>query len=164
MKVCNFPAHIAFFLFLFFYAMIFYMIEITPEKQKIIKTMAQKYGLGLILLFGSQFTGKTRKESDFDIAYLSDKKLSFEDEGKIIMDLAKIIGARDERLVNLSDIGKAGALLLKEIFDRHQIIFSADQNIYDSYKIFAVKNFFDSRPLFDLRDYLIGKYFTRYAK
>lgn len=140
------------------------MIEITLEKQEMIGKMADKYGLNLILLFGSQVKGKTRKESDYDIAYLADKKLSFEDEGGMIINLAKIIGARDERLINLSDIGKAGALLLKEIFDRHQIIFYADRNIYDSYKIFAVKNFIENRPLFDLRNYLIEKYFTRHAQ
>lgn len=142
----------------------FGMIEITPEKQEMIRRMADKYGLNLILLFGSQVKGKTRKESDYDIAYLADKKLSFEDEGGMIINLAKIIGARDERIINLSDIGRAGVLLLKEIFDRHQIIFSADRNIYDSYKIFAVKNFLENRPLFDLRNYLIEKYFTRHAQ
>ena len=140
------------------------MIEITPEKKGIIKKMAEKYGLKLVLLFGSQVKGKTHKESDYDIAYLADKKLSFEDEGRMIVDLAGIVGARDERIVNLADIRKAGALLLKEIFDHHQIIFCSDRNAYDSYKIFAVKNFFDSRPIFDLRDYLIGKYFASHAK
>ena len=126
--------------------------------------LAEKYGLDLVILFGSQIAGKTHKESDFDIAYLSDKKLSFEDEGRIIIELAPIIGARDERLVNLSNIKKAGALLLKEIFNKHQVLFCADRNVYDSYKIFAVKNFLENRPLFDLRDYLIKKYFARHAQ
>jgi len=129
-----------------------------------VKNLAEKHGLSLVMLFGSQVTGKIHKESDFDIAYLSDKKLSFEDEGRIIIDLAKIIGARDERLVNLCDIKNAGALLLKEVFDRHQILFCADRNIYDSYKIFSVKNFIESRPLFDLRDFLIKKYFAKHAQ
>ena len=138
------------------------MIDIDKIKPQI-KELAEKYGLDLVMLFGSQVTGKTHKESDFDIAYLSDKKLSFEDEGRMIIDLAPIIGARDERLVNLSNIRQAGALLLKEIFDKHRVLFCADQNIYDSYKIFAVKNFLENRPLFDLRDYLIGKYFASHA-
>lgn len=140
------------------------MIEITLEKQEMIGKIANKYGLNLILMFGSQVKGKTRKESDYDIAYLADKKLSFEDEGNIIIELAKIIGARDERLLNLSNIRKAGALLLKEIFNKHQVIFCADQNIYDSYKIFSVKNFIENRPLFDLNDYLIKSYFVKYAQ
>ena len=138
------------------------VIDIDKIKPQI-KELAKKYGLDLVMLFGSQVTGKTHKESDFDIAYLSDKKLSFEDEGRIIIDLALIIGARDERLVNLCSVKEAGALLLKEIFDRHQVLFCADRNVYDSYKIFAVKNFIESRPLFDLRDYLIGKYFANHA-
>ena len=141
------------------------MIMIDAEKIKPqVKNLAEKHGLSLVMLFGSQVTGKTHKESDFDIAYLSDKKLSFEDEGRIIIDLAKIIGARDERLVNLCNIKEAGALLLKEIFDQHQLLFCADRNVYDSYKIFSVKNFIESRPLFDLRDFLIKKYFASHAQ
>ena len=89
-----------------------------------IKKLAEKHGLSLVILFGSQVAGKTHKESDYDFAYLSDKKLSFEDEGKIIIDLAEVIGARDERLINLTDIKKAGAFLLKEIFDRHHVLFT----------------------------------------
>ena len=139
------------------------VIDIDKIKPQI-KELAEKYGLDLVMLFGSQVTGKTHKESDFDIAYLSDKKLSFEDEGRMIIDLAPIIGARDERLVNLSNIRQAGALLLKEIFDKHRVLFCADQNIYDSYKIFAVKNFLENRPLFDLRNYLIKRYFVTHAK
>jgi len=139
------------------------MIDIDKIKLQV-KNLAEKHGLSLVMLFGSQVTGKTHKESDFDIAYLADKKLSFEDEGRIIIDLAKIIGARDERLVNLCNIKNAGALLLKEIFDRHQILFCADRNVYDSYKIFSVKNFIESRPLFDLRDFLIKKYFAYHAQ
>jgi len=141
------------------------MIMIDAEKIKPqVKNLAEKYGLSLLMLFGSQVTGKTHKESDFDIAYLADKKLSFEDGGRIIIEIAKIIGARDERLVNLCNIKESGALLLKEIFDRHQVLFCADRNVYDSYKIFSVKNFIESRPLFDLRDFLIKKYFASHAQ
>jgi len=141
------------------------MIMIDAEKIKPqVKNLAEKYGLSLLMLFGSQVTGKTHKESDFDVAYLADKKLSFEDEGRIIIEIAKIIGVRDERLVNLCNIKESGALLLKEIFDRHQVLFCADRNVYDSYKIFSVKNFIESRPLFDLRDFLIKKYFASHAQ
>lgn len=138
------------------------MIDINKMKPQIEK-LARKHGLGLVLLFGSQVTGKTHKESDYDIAYLSNKELSFEDEGQIIIELAKIIGIRDERLLNLSNIKKAGALLLKEIFDKHLVLFCANRHAYDSYKIFSFKNFIESRPLFDLRDYLIKRYFAKHV-
>ena len=145
--------------------MLYDIVVINVDKIKPqIKELADKHGLSLVMLFGSQVTGRTHKESDFDVAYLSDKELSFKDEGRIIIELAPIIGARDERLVNLSNIRQAGALLLKEIFDKHRVLFCADQNIYDSYKIFAVKNFLESRPLFDLRDHLIKKYFASHAQ
>ena len=138
------------------------MIDTDKIKPQI-KNLAEKYSLDLVILFGSQASGRTHKESDYDVAYLSNKELSFKDEGQIIIELAKIIGIRDERLVNLSNIKKAGALLLKEIFDKHLVLFCANRAAYDSYKIFSLKNFIESRPLFDLRDYLIKRYFAKYA-
>ncbi|RJQ31015.1 nucleotidyltransferase domain-containing protein [Candidatus Parcubacteria bacterium] len=50
-----------------------FVIEITREKREKIKNMAEKYGLKLVLLFGSRVKGKVHEESDYDIAYLSDK-------------------------------------------------------------------------------------------
>lgn len=138
-------------------------METIKIKHELFKEITKKYSLKLILLFGSQIKGKTHQESDYDIAYLADKNLSFEDEGNIIIELTRIIKIKDERLINLSNIRKAGAFLLKEIFDRHQILFYEDKNIYDSYKIFAIKNFLENRPLFDLRDSLIEKYFVNHA-
>jgi predicted nucleotidyltransferase len=51
------------------------------EKQYIAR-IAQKYSLELILLFGSQATGRTHGQSDFDVAYLSKQKLDLEEEAK----------------------------------------------------------------------------------
>ena len=144
--------------------MLYDIVMIDADKIKPqIKKLAEKYGLDLVMLFGSQVAGKTHKESDFDIAYLSDKKLSFEDEGRIIIDLALIIGARDERLVNLCSVKEAGALFVKEIFDRHQVLFAPTAMFMIHTRYSPSKIFIESRPLFDLRDYLIGKYFANHA-
>ncbi|HDK81390.1 MAG TPA: nucleotidyltransferase domain-containing protein, partial [Nitrospirae bacterium] len=55
------------------YSMIMFNIAKTkPEVRKI----AEKYRLPLVLLFGSQVSGRTHPQSDVDIAFLSEKRMS----------------------------------------------------------------------------------------
>lgn len=46
----------------------------TSNQDEKIKNIAENYDLKLALLFGSQVSQCTHRESDFDIAYLSAKK------------------------------------------------------------------------------------------
>lgn len=138
------------------------MIELTDKKQKELAEIKEKYGLRLLILFGSRVSGKLHKESDYDIAYLSRRVLTFEDEGRLISDLMKIVETSDERLINLVNIREAGPLLLKEIFREHQVLFKEKGDTYQAYKIYSIKNYLDSRSLFELKDFLIKKYLTEH--
>jgi uncharacterized protein len=129
----------------------------------IVEDVVAKYNLRLLILFGSRVKGGLHSESDYDVAYLSKDTLSLEDEGGLILDLMEIIRVTDERLINLVNIRTAGPLLLKEIFDTHEVIFREDGDIYDTYKIYATKYYLDSRPLFELREYLIANYLSKHA-
>jgi len=49
-------------------------MEIDDKKEKLMREIAQKYDLRLVLLFGSQVDGKQlHNESDFDVAYKQEK-------------------------------------------------------------------------------------------
>jgi uncharacterized protein len=127
------------------------------------KDVAAKYNLRMLILFGSRVKGGLHSESDYDVAYLSKDTLSLEDEGRLILDLMGIIKVTDERLINLVNIRTVGPLLLKEIFDIHEVIFREDRDIYDTYRIYAMKYYLDSRPLFELREALIANYFAKHV-
>ena len=86
--------------------------KISP--QKLIKKIAQKYNLELILLFGSRVNGKISKESDFDIAYLSKRELNMEEEVGLNCDLMRIF---QSDMVDLTNVRRANPLLLKKISD-----------------------------------------------
>jgi len=45
-----------------------------------IKEIAQKYNLEMVLLFGSQVNGRTKPDSDIDIAYSAQKLLSTDEK------------------------------------------------------------------------------------
>jgi len=141
------------------------MIEIDEKKKILLAKLAEDYDLELLILFGSQVTGKTHKESDFDIGYVSKKDITVEDHVKMHPILMNVLGIKSELLISLTDIKTAPPLLLKEMFEKgkHIVLYTKDRTIYDEYAIYSMKNYLDSRPLFDLRDFLIDKYFATHA-
>ncbi len=134
------------------------MINIEAIKPKT-KTLAEKYGLSLILLFGSQVTGKTHKESDVDIAYLSSRKFSFDEESNIDTDLIEIFKNNEVQLVNIK---KASPLFMKKIVEKCIVLYEEDRSIFTDLILHSIRMYEESSALFDLRrhylDYKINSY------
>jgi len=117
-----------------------------------IKELAGKYHLSLVLLFGSRATGKIHARSDFDVAYLSEKPLDLMDEARMLCDLMPIFRSDKIDLVNKK---KPPPLLMKRVFDSHQVLFCADKARYFNYQMYALRRYIEAKPLLDLRsDYL----------
>ncbi len=136
-------------------------MDVTQKQSERISDIAGIYGLELVLLFGSRVRGKVHKESDFDVAYVSKKKLDFEQEYHLNYEFTRVFG-HDE--VDTVDIRKAAPLLMNQIFKDHQILFCSDMTKYHKYKIYAVKRYMEAAPLFKLRSELVNKYFARKHK
>lgn len=129
-------------------------MDITEIKPKIEK-LAEKYNLSLVVLFGSRATGKTHIHSDFDAAYLSRKSLDLMDEARLVCDLMPVFRSDKVDLVNLK---KAPPLLMKRIFDQHQVLFCADKAQYFAYQMYALRGYIEAKPLLKLRsDYVRGR-------
>src|SRR3989344_4507986 len=119
------------------------------------KEIAGKYGLSLVLLFGSQVTGKTHKESDIDIAYLSDKPLDLMTEARLMVDLMPTF---ESNAVDIVDLKKAPPLLMKLIFDHHEVLFCRDYGRYFTYLMYAKRRYREAASLFALRDKALGRF------
>lgn len=136
---------------------------IDTEKTKTqIESLAEKYDLELILLFGSMAGGEKylHQESDFDIAYLSKKNLTFEEEIKLDCDLMPIF--KSDR-IDLTNLKRANPLLMKQIFDKHQIIYCGNQEVYNTYQVYAIKKYIEAKPLFDLTSHLVNRFIKKHA-
>jgi uncharacterized protein len=71
----------------------------------------------LAFLFGSRACGRSRPESDFDIAVLVDEKTAGEDRGRVIRRLASRLGREvSSELIDLVVLNDAPALL------RHRVL------------------------------------------
>ena len=134
------------------------MIHIDAIRPKI-KTLAEKYGLSLVLLFGSQATGNAHKESDVDIAYLSPRMIPFEEEININADLVEVFRNNDVQSVN---IRKASPLFLKKIVERCMILYEKDRNIFTDLNLYSLRIYEEAKVLFDLRDHYLAYKIDRY--
>jgi len=121
-------------------------MEIQEKQNKKIEELAGKYGLRLVLLFGSRVSGKVHKESDYDVAYLPQKNLSFEQEIQINYEFTNIF-QRDR--VDTVDIRKAPPLLLYAIFKECQILYKEDDLIFPTRRAYAFKRYVEAKPMLE---------------
>lgn len=129
------------------------MFPLKIKEKSLLKKIAQKYSLELLLLFGSQISKRIHKESDYDIAYLSKKDLDIKEEINLNYDLIDIFNSDRVDLVNLK---KANPLLSFEIAKQCQLIFG-EKKIFSEFKALAFKKYIDHLPILDLEKTLIKK-------
>ena len=121
-------------------------MEISEKQQKRINELAKKYQLKLILLFGSRATGKTHKESDYDVAYLPSGNLSYDEETDINL---QFIGIFSHDRIDTVDLRKANPLLLYGIFKNCQILFAEDDLIFYRYRVYILKKYIEAEPYYE---------------
>jgi len=110
----------------------------------ILSTIAENYSLNLIILFGSQATGKTNSESDWDIAVKGAHILSLDQRLDMIGEFEKIYPN-----IDLVDIRRADPLLLACIALEGKSLFESDPLQFEEFKLFARVQYIDARPLLD---------------
>lgn len=92
--------------------------------EKIIIEIIQKYITPkLIYIFGSYNTEYFNKESDIDIAVLSENKITEENMWKIKLDLINETGKE----IDFIDLNSAGIILKKEVVYKGKAIFFEDE-------------------------------------
>jgi len=134
------------------------MLKLTKKQKLEIEEVAQKYDLKLILLFGSQASGKTHKKSDADIALIFDEKkrkdLPLDDQLSIFAALSRVI----IKNLDISVVNHANPLLLKQIYFSSQLLFGSEKDYYN-FRLYAFNRFNDYAPYFvreaELASYLV---------
>lgn len=123
-------------------------IQIDEKLKDRVSKLADKYGLRLVLLFGSQARGEAKKGSDIDIAILAPKRLTEEEIIYLNYEFTNILPI--DR-VDLVDLHGAPPLLMKQIADSAEIIYNINSYDFQNFQIYAAKLYAEARPLFDLR-------------
>lgn len=125
------------------------MIDINQTQEKALGELANKYDLKLIILFGSQVNGRIHQESDYDIAFLSNRELSLSEQSGFGEGLMPILRIKDERFVNIVDMKTAGPLMLYSITSKGKVLFERKPSFFLSLKLYAWKVFIDTQSFRD---------------
>lgn len=92
-------------------------------KEQVMVFMKEKINPYLIVLFGSAAKGTDRKDSDYDLAYLSDQVLGMYDRFMLAQELAAIVN----RDVDLIDLKEATTVFAAQVVGTGQTIYCNDE-------------------------------------
>jgi len=123
-----------------------------PDK---IKPWCQAREIDLCILFGSQATGKTHRNSDVDIALFS------ETNPDLSRHLLRFIGEAEDLFGNLIDVVvidmESDPELLLEIFQHGRLLYESQPGLFIEHRIYAIRIFEDTEPLCRLRDEVLAQ-------
>ncbi len=116
-------------------------MEITLEKQAQLVQIAERYGLDLIILFGSAATGKTHPESDVDIAVWGASRLELDTFLNLGRDLEFLFPQ-----IDLCDLRVAPPLLKAAVVQHGQVLFERERSAYQFLKLRFISEYLDFKP------------------
>ncbi|MBI4599756.1 nucleotidyltransferase domain-containing protein [Candidatus Uhrbacteria bacterium] len=124
-------------------------MEITKLQKESIAEIAKKYGLTLVLLFGSQARGKTHRESDIDIGFLSEKSMmSLREIADIEFEMAQKTKMSNVELVRLAGMS---SLFLRQVMNEGRVLYEDKPGVFTSFASYVFKRFVEEKPLRDLK-------------
>lgn len=126
-------------------------VQPTPA---VVDNIAQRYGLKLLVYFGSYQTEFYRPDSDIDIAYLTDKPLTIEERLGLHRDLML---AHRKSEIDLVDLQTAEPILRYEIARGGRVLFEKESGLFDRYARFYVKRIYELQPTIKDRMRLLMK-------
>jgi predicted nucleotidyltransferase len=114
-----------------------------PAAELIRSVAARQTGLQMMVLFGSRARGDARAESDWDFAYLGDKRL---DVARLLDELAE---ALDTDRVQLVDLETAGGLLRYRVCRDGLLLHEAEHDLFAHFWLDAVGFYCDASPVLE---------------
>ncbi len=129
------------------------------DKNKIAE-IAEKHGLALVVLFGSQATGHTHKKSDVDVGFLSPRDIDYRESYDISIALARIFKNPDVELVNLSNVSPD---LKKQVADHGIVLFEENGSVFDVFSMYANRLYMETKPLRVYRESYVKDFLKSYA-
>ena len=127
----------------------------TSLAQTDLKPIAERYGVFLLILFGSQATGKTHPHSDADIAFLSERRLSPRETAEFAFSLSQELRTPSVDPIDLRD---APPLLLRNIAGASRLLYEREPQLFARFNIYALKRYMEAQRLLALRQASLGAF------
>ena len=120
----------------------------TEKLKNVAAEVARKFGLLLVVLFGSYATGHTHRQSDIDVAMLSEQPLDIREQIRIGFELERALRAGPVEVV---DLKHAPPLLLKADATDGVVLYERDQGVFAEFQLRAMKRYVETRRLRELQ-------------
>jgi len=127
-------------------------MNILMSKPKI-DHIARKYNLSLVILYGSQASGRAYKESDIDIAVLGVSPISFENLIDLNNEFAEIFKVKE---IDVKSLHNTNPLFRYQVMSKGVLLYGKSYD-YNSFKSYAFRDYYDSQDLLRLKEVFIKK-------
>lgn len=121
-----------------------------------ISPIAKRYGLELVVLFGSQARGNAQMSSDVDLGILRTKPLTVRQELRLRHEFSDYFGKE----IDLTHLNTAPPLLLGRVAKEGKCLYGSRKR-FVSFMVYAMQRFIDFKPYFDLEEKTLKKRLTR---
>lgn len=118
-------------------------MDIEAIKPKI-KSLAEKYGLDFVVLFGSQARGTTHSKSDVDVGYSVSRELTLDERFSMNSDLCELFGREDVESVNLK---RTSPLLMKIIAQEAVLLHESVCGAFSLFRLYAERVYRETERL-----------------
>jgi predicted nucleotidyltransferase len=112
-----------------------------------VDTVARRYGILLLLQFGSSVTGRMHAGSDVDLGVLLEHMPdSFDAEADVIADLQALLPGRE---ADVAFLNRADPLFLKQITDHCELLYGSPRRL-EALKLYAFKRYQDHQRYLEM--------------
>lgn len=115
-------------------------IPVSLPSKEVLKPIVQKFGIRLIVLFGSVVRGTTNAESDIDLGVLTNRPLTFNQRLKLWGALSPLFNIE----VDLVVLNHANPVLAFEVASTGDLLFENKSNTWDNWKSFSFRQYWDT--------------------
>ena len=126
-------------------------ISVSLPSKEVLKPIVQKFGVRLIVLFGSVVRGTINAESDIDLGVLTNRPLTINRRLKLWGALSPLFNIE----VDLVILNHANPVLAFEVASMGELLFEDKPNTWDNWKSFSFRQYWDTEKFRnDLRRYI----------
>jgi len=123
-------------------------MDITAAQDRELRELAGRYGISLLVLFGSQATGHAGPQSDVDIGFVADRPLTGEEDIRLNSECTRIFGTDH---VDTTNLRYGSPLLLKQVADEGQALFEQTGIEMATLQVYSLQRYVEAEPLFSMR-------------
>jgi predicted nucleotidyltransferase len=124
---------------------------------ELLRSIAQRHGLRIAVVFGSVARQQTHARSDVDVGVVLDRVLDYAELADLEHDVQQLF---PDRKVDLVVLNHADPLLLKQVFDNYHVLYGDPRDI-QRLRLLAFRRYQDHRKYFDLERAYVRDFIRR---